>query len=135
MRDRIVRTISNYRREKGTVIDLLDFNALAELEMSDSYYMKLAPLLPGIQNFEHLKDLMDKAQARNQLKKACEQVDNFLSKNGSFKELMKNLSEVINTELLPQISPEHCPYFFLQVLFQWDEEVGGWSATPRVLPS
>ena len=46
---------------------------------------------------------------------------------------MKNIAEVVNTELLPQIPPEYRPYFFIQVLWQWDEVVGGWSETPKAL--
>ena len=140
MRDRIVSAISDDQKQNWEQLRIhrkqLQMNLMALAKLPDSVLMTLVndeAFGSTVQNLEDLKGMIEQENHLNKENQACEQIDNFLSKNGGFKESMKNIAEVINTELLPQITPEHRPYFFIQVLFQWDEEVGGWSATPKVL--
>ena len=140
LRDKIVSAISDYQKQNWEQLRIhrghLQMNLMALAELPDSVLMTLIndeAFGSVVQNLEDLKGMIDQENHLKKENQACEQIDNFLSKNDGFKESIKNIAEVLNTELLPQITPEYRPYFFIQVLFQWDGEVGRWSATPRVL--
>ena len=136
MWDRIVGTILDYRTEQDFSSDYLNWLALAEADLPDSYYIKAIPygiFGPAVQNLEDLKRYLDRAQHLNKVKKVHEQVaDLSLIKADEIVELLK--------PALDEIPEDLRPYVFVTFSIQREvekaedsEEVGSWSIVPRLL--
>lgn len=135
MRDRIVRAISNYQREVGPVINWDFFNALAKAEVPDANLIQLIEnraFGPDIQNLEHLKDLMDQAQASKQLKKARQQMLDSASAKSD--EILKILKPTLDA-----IPENQRPYYFFRFSINFEKNDddpqtnGAWAVTQRIL--
>ena len=134
MRDKIVRAISDYRKEQGGF--QLNWLVLAEADLPDSYYIEATEYRifgPDVQNLEDVKRKIEEAQFVDKVEKACEQLTDLLStKADKIVDLLKPTLDIIPEDLQP--------YFFVQLLIQREvqnaevgEEVGSWSITPKVL--
>ena len=134
MWDKIVRAISDYRKEQGGF--QLNWLVLAEADLPDSYYIEATEYRifgPNVQNLEDVKRKIEEAQFVDKVEKACEQLTDLLStKADKIVDLLKPTLDIIPEDLQP--------YFFVQLLIQREvqnaedgEEVGSWSITPKVL--